>query len=144
MLTGWGLLLRRRSWPRTRTCHRTWRGFAGPAASAMFAMRDELLLPLDLFVQTHGHILDDGIGNFQTALEFLDQIALLTMQSEVDIKSLALLGHLICDPPCSESACVTVHTILVISSSGEVGIQMKFKSYKRPSIFPRFGPRRCT
>jgi hypothetical protein len=38
----------------------------------MFAMRHELLLPLDLFVQTHGHVLDNGIGNLQPPLEFLD------------------------------------------------------------------------
>jgi hypothetical protein len=38
----------------------------------MFAMTHELLLPLDLFIQAHGHILDHGVSNFQAPLELLD------------------------------------------------------------------------
>src|SRR5690242_10161200 len=58
-LTGGRLLLRR------RTCSRGGRRrqLARTAARAMLAMRHEFLLPLDLFVQPHGHVLDDGIGH---------------------------------------------------------------------------------
>src|SRR5207253_8681181 len=78
---------------------RSCRQLARPAPRAMFTMRDQLLLPLDLLVQTHGHILDDRVRNLQAPLEFLDQAALRAMQCEVNIESFSLFGHAISHLP---------------------------------------------
>src|SRR5262249_37020439 len=48
---------------------------------------------LQLFVQADRLILDDGVGNFQAPLQFLDQIALRAVNDHVDKEAFAVLGH---------------------------------------------------
>src|SRR3979490_429954 len=97
-------------------------------------MMDEFLLALQIFVQTNRLILDDGVGNFQAPLELLDNVALRAAKDHVYEKTLAMFRHAVGQPPRSAAECSSVATILLISSSGVAGRQMKIKSYKRSSI----------
>src|SRR5262245_42405073 len=81
LLLGW--LRRRWSW-----ALRTARG-------ALFANRRQFLLPLDVFVETDGQILDDRILHAETALDFVNQFAAVRADLEIDVDSFAMLGDAI-------------------------------------------------
>ena len=132
---------------RCRGRRRAGRLLARAAAGAALAMFAELLLALQFFVEADGLILDDGVGNFQAPLEFLDQVALRALHDHVDEKAFAVFRHAVGQAPRAPllgfldlaavlpAECSSVATILLISSSGVAGRQMKIRSYRRSSMF---------
>src|ERR1700674_131728 len=77
-----------------RSCRRrAGRLLAWPAACAALAMFPEFLLALQFFIEANGLILDDGVGNFQAPLEFLDQVALRALHHHVNEKAFAVFRN---------------------------------------------------
>src|SRR5271169_4911309 len=81
-----GGLFRRRSW--RSDAARTARG-------ALLALVRKLFLTLELFVEADGLILDDHVLDAKTALEFVDQFAVVGADLVVDVDAFAVFGHLV-------------------------------------------------
>ncbi len=56
-------------------------------------MLAEFLLALQFLVEADGLVLDDGVGNFQAPLEFLDHVALRAPHDHVNEEALAVFRH---------------------------------------------------
>src|ERR1700678_272981 len=56
---------------------------ARPARGALIAVPLQFFLALQLFVEAHGHVLDDRVGDLQAALEFLDHFAVRRFQNHI-------------------------------------------------------------
>ena len=65
------------------------------AAGAALPMVHQFLLALQFLVETDRLILDDGVGNFQAPLEFLDDVALRAANRPYRRRTLAVLRHAI-------------------------------------------------
>jgi hypothetical protein len=68
-------------------------GLGTAAPGAMFAPPGQLLLALQLFVESYGHVLDDGVGDFQPALQFLNELSPAGAEGDVHVEAFALFGH---------------------------------------------------
>src|SRR5712664_4121285 len=79
---------------RCRRCGRSCRPARTPCG-ALLALQRELLLPLQVFVQAHGLILDHRILHAQAPLQLRTQLAVRGMNLLVNINPFAMFGHAI-------------------------------------------------
>src|SRR6202022_1991524 len=84
------LLRRNRCWNWRGRCSTLW-----TARRALLAFAAEFLLPLNIFVEPYGHVLDHDVLHAQAAFEFRDQFSVFGADLLIDVNSFAMLGHAI-------------------------------------------------